>query len=241
MTMITLVFTYYENPEMLRQQVIYWRGYLKKIADRVKIIIVDDGSTNYLAENEFNKFNKYTTLSGLDVSLYRIKEDIYQNTVGARNLGFTQAPEGWVFNLDMDHIVPSESMENLLQQLDGLCPSCYYLPDRRAMVNLDEYKNIWRHSDTFIMQRKTFWKIGGYNERYVGYYYNGPCLMFRRAAQRISKQKELENVWTLLFGPDVIGDASPLFNTEKKKLGEHINYNQYNPIEPLQFNWEQII
>ncbi len=127
--MITLVLTYYDNPLMLRKQLEYWRKYPEN--NNVQIVIIDDGSPNNPAEKVLTKG---LFLGNIDVSLYRIKEDIFQNTVGARNLGFTQAPEGWVFNLDMDHIVPSESMENLLQQLDGLCPSCYYVPDRRVML-----------------------------------------------------------------------------------------------------------
>ena len=163
---VTLVFTYYEAPNMLREQIKYWVKYPKEIADRVKIIIVDDGSPEKSAEGVFWFFLSQIP-DYLDISLYRIKENINQNTFGARNLAFTVAKEGWVWNFDIDHVVPADSLLNLLEE--GLSPEVCYFPARRIMTSLTKSDPMWRHLDTFIITREMFWRVGGYNEASTGY------------------------------------------------------------------------
>ncbi len=234
---ITLVYTYYEAPDMLREQIKYWVKYPKEIAERVKIVIVDDGSPEKSAEGVIGFFSSQIP-DYLDIKLYRIKEDINQNTFGARNLAFTLAKEGWMWNLDIDHVVPTESLVGLLN--NKLKPNIYYLPNRRIMTTMDYSEPIWRHSDSFIITREMFWEIGGYDEAYTGYYYNGPSYMFRQASIKKFPQYELDNVWTLLFGPNLILDASPLLHEKKTRLQKYINEYHYQPKDPLRFEWEEV-
>ncbi len=176
-------------------------------------------------------------LPGLDISLYRIKEDIFQNITGARNLAFTQAEEGWVWSTDIDHVIPAESIKNFLDI--ELNPKYYYSPARRLMKSLDgKSELIRRHGDSYIITRKMFWEVGGYDEQYTGYYYNGPYFLFRKALQQESKKVELDDVYALLFGPDVITDASPLLHQKKTRLEYISHYSER--ADPLQFEWEKI-
>ena len=235
---ITLALTYYDNPDMLRKQLMYWQEYGKDLADKVNIIIVDDGSPNHPAKEVLYDAEPLN----IDISLYRIKQDIFQNVAGARNLAFTKSSNRWVWNIDMDHVISYKSMGNLLDM--HLESGCYYQPYRFRMLDMEHSEPMDRHSDTFIMERDLFWEVGGYNEDYIQYYYNGSLSLFRRQLKRSALSIELGNVWTLYFGPGVIADASPLNGSEKKKLEFHgivdAMMNSKTKNNPLRFDWEEI-
>ncbi len=225
MNKITLIFTYYNSPQMLRKQMDYWQDY----PEGVKIIVIDDGSKNFCAKDVINERR-------IDVELYRIKQDIFQNTMGARNLGFTVAPEGWVFNLDIDHVVPAECITALINYMGFMNRDCYYMPARYRMESLSESEKIHRHSDTFIITRGMFWFTGGYDEDFVKYYYNGAASMFRKVLEKRLKRVELEQIWTLYFSPFVIEDASPI-QKRNRKQGHSI---EEIPTNHLRFEWEKV-
>ncbi len=227
--MITIATTYYDNPLMLTEQIKYWLEYPDHVKEKVKIIVIDDGSPNYPAED-------YLQGHKLHIDLIRIKQDIFQNTVGARNLAFTYA-DGWVWNIDLDHVIPWQSMEEVLNmQLD---PNKYYIPARRGMLDNGSHIPMGRHSDTFIIDKALFWQARGYNEEFVEYYYNGPVSLFRESLKRFAEMVELDKVHVLYFAPEIIPDASPLDGKEKKK-------SQYDarllyPHKTLKFDYERVL
>ena len=227
---ITLLLTYYECPDMLRKQMDYWQQYPKEITDNIQVLVIDDGSKEFPAKDVLNERE-----TNVDLCLLRIKEDIFQNTMGARNLGFHYTSESWIWNLDMDHIAPAESIKALLDL--ELNTTCYYLPARYRMQSLTEYGEMHRHSDTFIMTRKMFWGIGGYNEDFVKFYFNGAAGMFRVAMAKYSTPIELEDVRTLYFSLCIIEDASPIQKRNRRR-GLRVDDK---PKNHLRFEWEKII
>lgn len=231
--MITIATTYYDNPLMLREQIQYWNAYPDHVKEKVKIIVIDDGSPNHLAEMTLKDLEL-----GIDICLVRIEQDIFQNTVGARNLAFTYADEGWVWNIDLDHVIPWQSMEEVLNtQLD---PNKYYIPARRQMNENRSHTPIHRHNDTYIMTRELFWEARGYNEEFVEYYYNGPISLFNTSLKRIAEKVELYKPYVLYFSPEIIPDSSPLVGKEKKKLK---NYREpkNGSWEILNFDYERVL
>lgn len=228
---MTIVITYYECPKMLIQQIKYWIDYPDDLGYKLRIVIVDDGSPNYPAENILNKEKVYNW--GIPVNLYRIQEDHHNNVGGARNLGFEKANDGWVFNLDIDHVVPANSLVNLMRaQLDS---KYYYLP-RRYEVGSFGLKSIHRHLDSFIIQRQAFWDLGGYDERYAKYYYQGACSMLRNKMKKLPSI-ETDDIWTLWYSSKLIPDASPTSLKEKITNGEISREEK----TLLNFKYEQVI
>ena len=225
----TLVMAYYENGGMLDRHFEEWKTYPKK---DFKVILVDDGSQNDPAINHIQK-------TDLPVELYRIKIDIPWNQNGARNLGMTHA-EGWCLLTDMDHLL-SKSQFEILYKLN-LNKDIHYVPGR-CKADGAPYK---RHPNSYIVHKDLYWKAGGYDETFSGYY--GTDSTFRRQLVNVSERIELEDRFYLtLYGREYIADASTR-NYGRKDSKYHVSrHPELNdrkkkgsiPIPPLNFPWER--
>lgn len=227
----TLVMAYYENGGMLERHFEEWSSYPDVT---FKIIIVDDGSQNDPAIDHVRDCK-------FPFELYRIKTDIPWNQNGARNLGMTHS-EGWCVVTDMDHLLTKSQFEKLRKlRLDK---ATHYVPGRRK-ANGERYK---RHPNSYVLHKDLYWKAGGYDESFSGYY--GTDSTFRRQLAAVSQRVELGELFYLtLYGRDIIPDAStrnygrkgseyqigknPELNTRKKEGPP--------PIPPLNFPWERLL
>lgn len=230
---LTLVISYYEAPLMLKRQIEYWREYSKDVT----IIIIDDYSVHFPAKLILDKVKDSLQVS---IELYQIQDDIYQNTFGARNLGFHVAKNNeWIWNLDIDHVVPWKSIISFFD-MDLNAKGCYYLPAREIFVARRTSKVIQRHSDTYILTKETYWKTGGYDEDLIGFYFNGPATRFRKVLKDVAKGFTVNHgVKTIFFNTDLIEDASPIRLMEKRRYDGLLPVNK--PPSILKFNWERIL
>lgn len=157
---LTIVTCYYRQPAMLAEQIRTIERYPADIAQRLKLIVVDDGSPEPA---------KVPATLACEVELYRILEDRPWHHLGARNLGMHVAPDGWCLMVDIDHTMPTESMEALLAH--DLDPRRYYTPGRRVKAPNDEPHH--PHTDSRIVTREMYWAAGGSNEDLAGIYGGG--------------------------------------------------------------------
>jgi len=86
--MITIVLSYYENGLMLERHLEEWAGYAPEVKAELRAVVVDDGSPRDPAVAHLRNV-------GFPVDVYRIRQNLIWNVAGARNLGMTQAPDGW--------------------------------------------------------------------------------------------------------------------------------------------------
>lgn len=228
---VTLVMAYYENGRMLERHFKEWETYPDI---PFKIILVDDGSQNDPAVN-------HITECKFPLELYRIKKDIPWNQNGARNLGMTHA-EGWCLLTDMDHLLSNSQFETLNNL--SLWDIMHYVPGRRK-VDGTLYK---RHPNSYIVHKDLYWKAGGYDESFSGYY--GTDSTFRRQLAKVSERIELEEQFYLtLYERSVIKDASTRNygrKDSKYSVSKHPLLRERKrlcppPIEPLNFPWERLI
>ena len=148
---LSLVYSYYNQPEMLRRQCDLWRGYPDELKTRTELIIVDDCSEDPIVVPSV----------GIYAKKFRIEEDIPWNWDGARNLGMKYA-YGWCLITDLDHMIDADQLR-MLMGID-LDPTHWYQLSRRTNA-----RKIRSHCNTYLMHTDLYWQIGGYDEA-IHYY-----------------------------------------------------------------------
>jgi len=242
---LTIVMPYYDSPEMLQFHLGNWERLPDEYCSGIEVIIVDDGSPTYPA------LDVVADMPGPDfpVRVYRILENIPWNHAGARNLGMSVANSGWILMTDIDHHLSVGNIMDLREQ--SLDPQKIYQVERVEMLSRTERNPINPHTDSFLLTKRMFWDIGGYDEDLTGFW-NGPFQPFRRASKKWSKWHLLKGPYLMRFDNRVIPDANV---TEWDRKGGKYDIKQnptmlkkqqaaildYKPKNPIRFEWKQVI
>jgi hypothetical protein len=193
---LTLIMPYYRNPGMLQRQQQQWRSFSDDLKSRLHVIVVDDGSPKQRA-------SKVVEPTGIaSFRLYRTLVDVRWNWLFCRNLGVSEATTGWVLMTDIDHLLPEETLRRIL---DGpLLEKHVYRFNRVDAPHL--IANPKHHPNTWLMTRSMFDRIGGYDERFSGYY--GTDGEFRDRAEKTSAAIVMLAEVMIRVPREVIPDAS---------------------------------
>jgi hypothetical protein len=235
MNRITLVYAYFENGPMLDLHLAEWSKYKDK--DRWRAVIVDDCSKRDPAINHMYDV-------GFPIELYRINNDIPWNQDGARNLAMTQS-DGWCLMCDMDHLLPIDSAEFLESQVDKLASHRHY--------NLPRYRSDGTPIDkippnVMIIHNDLFWSIGGYDERFCGYYGSDVNFLSRLSLKSV-RGIVLRKVGLTMYSGDEIEGATTT-DYGRKNSEYHIRNNpeilrmlheNRRPIPPMNFEYERLL
>lgn len=167
----TLIVPFYRNSQMLKRQVQEWELY----PPSVQIIVVDDGSPE-----EAKPIVKAQASAELQkrIQLYRIMVDVPWNREEARNLGSLQAQTRWIVHVDIDHLLPSESAHNMTQ-FDADAKHWYRFPrwrkgradetrNKDAIGRDVEFGQIHPHVDSYLVSKKLYWMVDGYDLLFSG-------------------------------------------------------------------------
>ncbi len=192
---LTLILPYYRNAGMLTEQQRTWRAYPEKLKAHLHVIVVDDGSPKFAAR-------PYVEATGVaSFRLYRCQVDVRWNWLFCRNLGVDQATTSWLLMTDIDHLLPAETLRALLtMELD---PKRVYRLSRVDAPDLTPYKP---HPNTWLMTKPMFNAIGGYDERFSGYY--GTDGEFRDRVKVTADSIEMLEHPLIRVPREVIPDAS---------------------------------
>ena len=232
--MITIALPYYENGGMLDRHLAEWKSYPSDIKARIGAVVVDDGSPKDPAKDHLSD-------PGLPVKLYRIKQNIIWNVAGARNLAMHAAPDGWCLLTDIDHLLKQEDAERLVSALPHLDRAQVYVPSRRWA----DGRPLHPHPNSYVMQRSIYWKIGGCDEDWSGWWGAGENV-FRKKLGTIARTVALPTVFLTHFGRDDIPDASTREWGRRKSKYDWTNNPllvakhkaaPYTPKNPLRFDW----
>ncbi len=192
---ISLVYCYYENPQMLERLVRHLNGFSEELRQHIELVIVDDGSP----ENPAAKFVKPTSFP---LRIFRVGYDKPWNQSGARNIGAFEAANEWLLLLDMDMEIPEETLIGLFEISPPTNP--WYLFSSRPVDSPE--KNLGRHHNAIFMSKNFYWQVGGFDENFDGYY--GTAQFFGIASEKIASWCHLETLWIDLVGENVVGDAN---------------------------------
>jgi hypothetical protein len=245
--MLTYVYTYYENPQMLAEQYKLWASYPRDLKEKIEIIIVDDASpvspAYYVPRPE-----------GLPkLRMYRVHKDIPWHQDGARNLGAHAAAMPWLFLCDMDHLIPERTLRGLtMWYVNGINESLYYTFSRVEMngrPTLDTYGNPKYGPNILCMMRSLYWHVGGYDEDLCGWY--GTDGQFKRRLNYYASRKHLNfDIPVIRVGTDTVADCNtrtyprkgPENDAIKEKLVQlKLKRGRAKHIAVLEFEWTQQI
>lgn len=194
---------------MLALQWSHIAAYPKSLKDRIHVIIVDDASAGAPAA----AVSRPQSLP--EVSIFRISRDIRWNQDAARNIGAFEASTPWLLLTDIDHVVPAETLQMVL---DGpLSEDKFYTFGR---VKLDGGGRREPHPNSYLMTRSLYWEIGGHDEDFAGIY--GKDFLFRKRAERLFERVHLENVVLARVGTTMVPDAGTTTITRANSLGQRI-------------------
>lgn len=190
---VSLVVPYYDNPGMLAKQYEMLVAYPAQLKKQLEFVVVDDGSPRWPAA-------EVKRPDGLPkLRLFRILVDVRWNQDAAHNIGVHESRHPWLLVTDIDHLVPAATMARLCIGLHG---SYVYTFARISAPDMAPYKP---HPNSWSMHRAMWKKIGGYDERFAGYY--GTDADFRRRVLRTTQIVPLPEI--LIRVPrEVIPDAS---------------------------------
>jgi len=228
--MLNIIYPIYNpKPHVLETHLNNWRDYSIELRKQIKIILIDDCSTPPI---------KFNPSFELNYTVARIKEDIYWNVCGAQNLGHFIADDDWCFSSDIDHILLKEDCQRILD-LPKKINSVYWF--RRYKLGKP-----WKpHSNSFLIHKKDYLNIGGYDEDLAG---NG------------GYNDEIIILKMQYFGLNLMNTNIPIYLDEnlsftfkgfiKKGIGlnsakyyrkkRYMKEGKYVPFKPLNFNWEII-
>lgn len=234
---LTLVMAYYENGGMLDKHLEVFESFPRLYKDRLKVIIVDDGSQDDPA-------SKHMRDVGISIRLFRALVDIPWHQNGARNLGMHHADDGWCLMTDIDHLLTFENFRAILRT--RFKPGYAYKP-QRMLVDGSEYH---QHPNTYLLQKELFWRVGGYNEEFCGYY--GTDSTFRVKLAITGLIKDTDSFWLTLYKRTDIEDASTR-RYGRKGSEYHISNNPElaakrkdvyalirDPGKVLNFEWDEV-
>ncbi len=172
---LTIVYPVYydcDNHDSFVQVLKEYEAFDDSIKERLKIIIVDDGSKHPVSLPDVN----------LDVSLLRVRVNIPWNNSGARNLGACYADTEKIILADIDWIFPPETLQTCLDaDIDDNTFVVFesYRSDRKTWYNSV-------HPSLYCVKKQTFFKYGGYDESFCGFY--GEDLFYRKHIMRNGAQ-----------------------------------------------------
>tara|TARA_R110002012_G_scaffold113458_3_gene259546 strand:+ start:10109 stop:10804 length:696 start_codon:yes stop_codon:yes gene_type:complete len=173
MKKITINLSFYNQNKVLVDQVESWKSWTKDIRDQFSFCIADDCSKVPAMEVLEN-----VDMSDIDLSVYRVNEDLYCNIAGVRNLSAQECKTEWMVILDMDTFVSEELATSMLKLASTRTGEAYKF--NRRVVDPKHPKNGQPHPAVCLLRVEDYWNVGGCEEDLVGHYgWTDPSFWYR--------------------------------------------------------------
>jgi glycosyltransferase involved in cell wall biosynthesis len=197
---LSIVSAYYDNAEMARFIADWYNRFSAETRSRIELVLVDDGSRKAPLDSLELSLN-------LPHQLYRIHRDIPWNQDGARNIGCSHARGPWLLLTDADHVFEEAEVRRAIE-LER--PDKPYLMLRK---HLDGGEYINPHINSFLISKKRYWDIGGYDEIYRGHYGSDKFFLPRVFSK---KKRPVFPICASFVEPDRIADAATTSYSRKR-------------------------
>lgn len=163
---VSIILPYYRNPGVWQLQLERFRSFPADLRAHIEVLLIDDGSPKNPATPP------EVPIEGMTLRMFRIEVDVRWNWIAARNIGQKHASSVWRLFTDIDHLLPEATARRIVEgKLDA---RNIYRFSRVNYPKGDEYKP---HPNTWMLTGDMMESVGGYDERFSGYY--GTDGMFR--------------------------------------------------------------
>ena len=231
MSLITVNLSFYNQNDVLVKHVLGWKSWSKELKEKFSFCIIDDCSKTK-AVDVLSEID----LSDLNLSIYRVQEDLVCNIAGVRNLSAQECKTQWMVILDMDTLISEELASSMIQLCKAPKGSCFKF-NRRVPSNPYHPKNGQPHPAVCLLQLEDYWDVGGCEEDLVGHYGQTDPIFWYRAS----------NVLTVHFRSDMYLDYNPegeaVINRDtshNQKLFEEKRRTHNWSTDFVRFKWEKM-
>jgi len=180
MSLITVNLSFYNQNDVLVKHVLGWKSWSKELKEKFSFCIIDDCSKTK-AVDVLSEID----LSDLNLSIYRVQEDLVCNIAGVRNLSAQECKTEWMMILDMDTLISEELASSMIQLCRAPKGSCFKF-NRRVPSNPYHPKNRQPHPAVCLLQLEDYWDVGGCEEDLVGHYGQTDPIFWYRASDKLT-------------------------------------------------------
>ena len=231
MSIITVNLSFYNQNDVLVKHVLGWKSWSKELKEKFSFCIIDDCSKTK-AVDVLSEID----LSDLNLSIYRVQEDLVCNIAGVRNLSAQECKTEWMVILDMDTLISEELASSMIKLCKAPKGSCFKF-NRRVPSNPYHPKNNQPHPAVCLLQLEDYWDVGGCEEDLVGHYGQTDPIFWYRAS----------DVLTVHFRSDMYLDYIPegeaVINRDtshNQKLFEEKRRTHNWSTDFVRFKWEKV-
>jgi len=231
MSMITINLSFFNQDNVLKKHVLEWKSWSESLKEKFSFCIVDDCSktkaTDVLSDID---------LSDLNISIYRVKEDLYCNIAGVRNLSAKECKTDWMVILDMDTFISEELASNMLRLASSRKGEAFKF-NRRVPGYPGHPKNGQPHPAVCLLRVEDYWNVGGCEEDLVGHYgWTDPSFWYRSIGKlHVITYSDLY----LDYCPEGEADINR-DNSHNRKLYEDRTMNGGWSTDFIRFEWEKV-
>ena len=205
---LSIVVTYYNSPDALRNHLEALSMLDKSSKSSIELVIVDDGSQDAPAFDVVENFGPVD----FNLRLFRLVEDIPWNHRSARNIGAHEAKNEHLLLLDIDTVIIPDLIQKALVGVDFSDRAFYMLPRRDAITG--EVLKV--HHDSLLIPKALFWEIGGYDENFAGYWGAGPFWL--RRAEVAAQKRALKHTVFLDWIGEKTADSQAKFRRKNNLI-----------------------
>ena len=231
MSMITINLSFYNQNEVLREHILGWKSWSDSLKEKFSFCIIDDCSktkaTDILSDID---------LSDLNISIYRVKEDLVCNIAGVRNLSAKECKTEWMVILDMDTLVSEELATSMVSLCDVPSGNCFKF-NRRVPTDPYHVKNGQQHPAVCLLRLEDYWKVGGCEEDLVGHYGQTDPIFWYRAQGKLKVDVRMDMFL------DYIPEGEAIINRDTShNFGVFAHKSRTNTwsTDFVRFDWEKI-
>lgn len=179
MSLITINLSFYNQEDILKKHLLGWKSWSNAILNNYSFCIIDDCSKRVATE-----VLQEIDLSKLDLSIYKVKQDLFCNIAGVRNLSAHLCKTDWMVILDMDTLISEKLAKSMISLTNFPRHNCFKF-NRKVRNNPFHRKNGKEHPAVCLLRKDDYWYVGGCDEDLVGNYGQTDPIFWYRAQNKL--------------------------------------------------------